>query len=376
MLEQEFHISQLIKAYLNGELNPVQEQELQAWLAASPENRELLNSLSNEQELSRNIRDFEEVDSARLWERATVLLQLNRAPKTKAYQLWPRIATVAAAVATIVFGVWFFNRNSDVINTGQAEVAYTNDLAPGKNTATITLENGEVINLDSNRNNVVVTDSVKAATNLVAATPRGGTYQLVLSDGTHVWLNAESKISFPSQFKGTERKILLDGEAYFEVAKNEKLPFVVESKGQELRVLGTHFNVNAYSDEKINKTTLLEGSVKVSLLRPLEGAGSVILQPGQQSSAEGGGIKVKNVDAESAIAWKEGLFQFERADIKTVMTQLARWYDVEVEYEGNLPEREFTGKIYRNIKASQALELLKNLQVKFRIEGRKIIVTR
>jgi transmembrane sensor len=407
-------------------------------------------------------------------------------------RLWPRIAGVAAAVAAIVFGVWFYTR--EVASSRKAprnDVAYKNDVAPGKNTATLTLANGKTINLSDAKTGVVVganklayndgtvvdpltgspnpslrggttrqphtSDEIASSQNaprndglggndrmqlLTASTPRGGQYQITLPDGTRVWLNADSKISFPAQFIGKERKILLvSGEAYFEVAtsytslpgtspslrgRRTKQSFIVESNGQEVEVLGTHFNINAYSDEGSTKTTLLEGSVRVSSsltsslrggttrqshhevatsrraprnddrnsndrnnddrskggdpgLRGDDGLGnSEVLKPGQQAvlTANTNQFKVTETNVNDAVSWKNGLFSFKDASIQTVMRQLARWYDVEVVYEGKPTNSVFTGEIYRNITAQQALKLLAYTNVKFKIEGKKIIVTK
>ncbi|TKC08615.1 FecR family protein [Pedobacter frigoris] len=285
------------------------------------------------------------------------------------YKLWPRVAVTAAAVAAIVFGIWFFNSDTGALKQVQGDVVFKNDIAPGKNTATLLLANGKVIALDTNKKSVVVTDSVKTATMLTASTPRGGTYQVILPDGTKVWLNAASSIKFPSDFKGTkQRRIELTGEAYLEVAKDKSHPFIVESDGQQVEVLGTHFNVNSYADEGAIKTTLLEGSVKVN---------DVILKPNQQSLLTGPNrIQVKDVDVTEAVAWKNGLFSFNKAPMQTVMRQIARWYNVEVEYESDdLKNKLLEGSVSRYDKVSGILNAIAQTgAAKFKIEGKKIIV--
>jgi transmembrane sensor len=324
----------------------------------------------------------------------------------KTTPIWPRVAIAAAAVVAMALCIYFFIAppRPDTSSSRTAGRDLLNDIAPGRNGATITLANGKVIPLSDQKKGVVVGESLtyndgsdvryssgtsssgslkgsqnstgpvggrSLATgsemqNLTASTGKGQNYQVTLPDGTKVWLNADSKISFPSQFNGKERKILLTGEAYFVVKHNAKQPFRVESKGQTVEDIGTEFNINAYPDESNTRTTLVEGSAKVN---------EVILKPNQQSVVKGNDIKVQAADTELAVAWKNGVFQFYRADLKTVMKALSRWYDVEVEYQGVTPEREFTGKIFKNVTASQALGLLKDLDVKFRIEGKKIIVT-
>jgi ferric-dicitrate binding protein FerR (iron transport regulator) len=294
---------------------------------------------------------------------------------TRKAKLWPRIAVAAAAVAAITLGTWLYlseitlspkaSRNDEVV---------MNDIAPGKNTATLTLADGKVINLDTNKTSVVVADSVKAMTMLTASTPRGGTYQFTLPDGTKVWLNADSKLEFPSQFSGGERKILLEGEAYFEVVHNSKQPFRVESSGQVVEDIGTAFNINAYVDEGRVKTTLVEGEARVHLTgitdKPFR-----TLTPGQQSVlTDNSRIKIETIDPSEAIAWKEGDIILD-ADIQTIMRQLSRWYDIEVIYEGKVSEEEFGGTISRNKNISEVLNVLQSTgRVRFKIEGRRVTV--
>lgn len=208
------------------------------------------------------------------------------------------------------------------------------------------------------------------------ATPRGGQYQINLPDGTKVWLNAASSLTFPQSFnKLKERHVILNGEAYFEVAKNKEQPFKVSTsadiagKAQMIEVLGTHFNVNSYDDEESTKTTLLEGSLRV-----MPGTGSFLLRPGQQSILSQHKIKVVPADTEECLAWKAGYLQFNRADIKTVMRQIARWYDVTIRYEGAIPALEFGGAIQKDLTLIQALKILNKSQIHFRIEGREVIV--
>jgi ferric-dicitrate binding protein FerR (iron transport regulator) len=218
--------------------------------------------------------------------------------------------------------------------------------------------------------------------------PRGQHYQVVLPDGSKVWLNAASSLRFPSAFTTKQRKVELNGEAYFEVAKDASKPFQVyvstlgsSQKGTLVEVLGTHFNINAYDNEQVLKTTLLEGSVKVT---PLQASGitphqSRLLLPGQQAqifsnSETQQSVKVHTVDVEAEVAWKNNLFNFHLADIKTIMRQMARWYDVEVVYEGAVPVRSFSGKINRNTNLNTVLKILEQSGIHFRVEGKRIIV--
>lgn len=308
-------------------------------------------------------------------------LNLNR----KTIKLWPRLVAAASIALAIGISIWFFSiRNQELL--GNVQVVNLKDVAPGKNTATLTLANGDVIALSDMKTGVVINGgtlayndqtvigsagSDKAGEALTASTPRGGQYQIILADGTKVWLNASTSLKFPQSFKGALNRIVeLTGEAYFEVAKDQKHPFFVKTDKQNIRVLGTHFNVNNYSDEPSIKTTLLEGSIEIS-----SNSVSKILIPGEQAIlTNNNNLKIANADLDQAVAWKNGVFQFYRADVKTVMRTLSRWYNVEVEYQGDIPEHEFTGKIFKRVSASAALNILSELGVKFKIDGQKIIV--
>jgi ferric-dicitrate binding protein FerR (iron transport regulator) len=221
-----------------------------------------------------------------------------------------------------------------------------------------------------------VTEPVDAMLYNEIRTPRGGQYQVVLSDGTHVWLNAETTLRFPVSFKGRERKVDLSGEAYFEVAKDAGRPFRVMTTGSLVEVYGTHFNVNAYADEASVRTTLLEGSVAVGAAVGGSPGKVQMLSPGQQASVKvDGSVEVDDrADTEEAIAWKNGRFQFNSADIRSIMRQIARWYDAEVVFEGH-PELHFTGQITRRDEVSRVLQMMEMTgEVRFRIEGRRIYV--
>jgi ferric-dicitrate binding protein FerR (iron transport regulator) len=281
---------------------------------------------------------------------------------------------------------------------------FKNDALPGGDKAILTLADGTKISLDSAQNGVLTrqggTKVIKIGGQLAyqtasgykpqaagelafntISTPRGGQYQVVLPDGTKVWLNAISSLRFPTTFSENERSVQLNGEAYFEVAPQHlkgrpgKVPFKVNVNGMQVEVLGTHFNVMAYPDEPVMKTTLLEGSVKVT------DGGSVMLKPGQQSSVavtgsgDPSGIQVRDVDVEEAVAWKNGFFQFNKASVADVMRQAARWYDMEVVYEGKVQHESFSGTMPRMQHLSQLLKALELTKaVKFGIEGNKIIV--
>ncbi len=307
--------------------------------------------------------------------------------------LWLRVAAAAAVLVFLSTGLYFMFNGA---NGGRNPVVYKTDIKPGSDLAILTLASGKTIVLTGAKNgelandgNAVISKAVNGEVTYHAndttnqtilafntmTTPRSGQYHLVLADGTNVWLNAESSIKYPTVFSGSERKVEITGEAYFEVAHNAAKPFRVVTNGQVVEVLGTHFNVNAYADEPFIKTTLLEGSVKIT-----QNQNMAMLIPGQQAQvnhdATNTAIKViEHADTDEATAWKNGLFQFNKASIESIMRQASRWYNVEVSYNDNKkPVKTFTGNISRNSKLSQLLQILSYTGSRFEIDGNKIIV--
>ncbi|MBX2922873.1 MAG: FecR domain-containing protein [Chitinophagaceae bacterium] len=308
--------------------------------------------------------------------------------------------TVAASIILMVgAGCYFFSLNKAKEQTEIVSVPVPQDIAPpAANRAMITLANGHKVFLDSMANgSIAVQGNIKIVKDAdgklsyqasakgegqeeiynTLYNPRGSkVIDIALADGSHVWLNAGSSLTYPVAFVGKERKVSITGEAYFEVTRNAARPFIVDRGKMSVRVLGTHFNVNAYDDETDIRVTLLEGSVKVSGTR---NTASSIIKPGEQavfSQAKGGAqIRVSDdVDVDEVMAWKNGKFQFgEKTDIQTIMRQISRWYDVEVEYKGNVTGL-IGGSISRSANVSSVLEMLeKTGEVKFKIEGKKII---
>ncbi|WP_436488705.1 FecR family protein [Chitinophaga sp. ARDCPP14] len=293
-------------------------------------------------------------------------------------------AAAAAILLLVSVGGYF-----QLTHQQQSTVADAQKVTHGYERATLTLDNGAVVQLDSTGHRtlqqggalvqqqggqLVYAPSANkdAVTYNTLRTPRGGQFKITLPDGTLVWLNAASSIRYPTVFSGQERRVEMTGEVYFEVAKNEEKPFKVSINGKaEINVLGTHFNVNGYPDERIIKTTLLEGSV--SMLIPANQP--VLLKPGQQATASQGAITVANdANIDQVMAWRFGLFNFDRANLQSVMNELSRWYDVDVRYEGQVPSRTFRGKIKRDLNLAQVLEVLQDVNIKFRMEGKTIVV--
>lgn len=389
-------LQEILNHYVNGTATPEEKRFLEAYYDHFEQRPDPVHP---------------EVEQALSQYREEVLInlhhQINPAQESVPYparvirSTWFRYVAAACIllfVTTVGAYLWTANRQQPVV-LDKEQKAKQNDLYPGGQKAMLTLADGNTIVLDYENNGTLTRQgnasvvklahgqlSYKSETNLAAptvfntlSTPKGGQYQLTLPEGTRVWLNASSSITFPTVFAGHERPVSITGEVYFEVAKDPARPFKVSVGDMKVEVLGTHFNINAYPDESTMKTTLLEGSVRVS--RSLETA---ILKPGQQSQLA---IKaatvqqqqsiqvINNTDLEQVIAWKNGYFQFHETDLRTVMRQLARWYDVEVVYEGNVPNDNFDGELPMDANALQVLRALEKTQVHFRIEGKKIIVT-
>ena len=308
-----------------------------------------------------------------------------------------RFLSVAAAVAVFcALGLLFYPKEVIVVAKNKAMVA--SDIAPGGNKAVLTLANGQKIILTDANNGTLakqagvqitktadgqlvytVLDDSRSGSKTndqfnTIETPKGGQYQVRLPDGSNVWLNAASALTYPSSFASEKpRKVDLRGEAYFEIAKDQLRPFIVKTSTQEVEVLGTHFNINSYTDEPAVKTTLIEGRVKVSAINGKDR----ILKPGQQSALTGSNMQIANIDPELAVAWKNSQFVFESDDIRYIMRMVSRWYNVEVEYVGSVPDSKFGGAVSRFENVSEVLKSLESTgRVKFKVEGKRIIVTK
>jgi ferric-dicitrate binding protein FerR (iron transport regulator) len=390
MQEVRFHA--LLEQYITDMINKEDFQELRS-LLEDPHYRDLLEkAMENEW----NTGMYEEP----MEERMGQLIEQNVLQKIEEQGIvsikqspvrWMRRIAAAAALIVLLAGSYYFL--SDRSNKGNERVTGAtgkeNDIRPGSNKAVLVLSDGRQINLETlpngliaNQGSTMVTKKQQGLVTYEASsnagigyrntliTPKGGQYHLRLVDGTDVWLNAASSMRFPAAFDSKERKVEITGEAYFEVAHDATKPFRVESRGMQVEVLGTHFNINAYENESELRTTLLQGKIKI-----IKGKRNEVLSPGEQARISTDHVKVvKNADTEEAIAWKNGIFQFRDADVKTVMRQVERWYDVEAVFEGTHSKGHFNGTIPRNIVASKLVQILNAGGIQCRIEGRKIIV--
>ncbi|AEV98744.1 anti-FecI sigma factor, FecR [Niastella koreensis GR20-10] len=388
----------LIELYLSDELGIADRGSLDTWLEASPRNRAFLENLSNREMLVEMLREYEQAKAMTPEAKATVHELIRGEGQEKPVRpirsrTWYRVAAAAMLILAVGLYVWSNKYKKDTTAVAVQEKTKTvpHDAVPGSYKARLTLADGSAIVLDSaavgklaqqGNTEVVNKDGrlayAKGSTTETEAiyntltTAKGEIYSLQLSDGSKVWLNSASSIRYPVYFNGGERRVEISGEAYFEVAHlDNNQPFKVFANGIEVRVLGTHFNINAYSDEAKIRTTLLEGLVVVS---PPGSAKVVILKPGQQAAVKGSTVElIEHVDTEQAVAWKNGYFQFSEADLKTVMHEIERWYNVEVVFEGNVPQPVFSGKLSRNANASEVLRVLEQNQVHFQIEGKKLL---
>jgi len=390
-------IDLLTQKFFTGDCTEAERLELALWIRQNPDDARIGPILENSWQDFETTLKISDKSSERI---LTEIFAENHTQtndedfletRTRISALWPKIA--AAAVVIMGFGLYFWlgGRQQEQLAASTVSNILKSDLPPGGNKAVLTLGDGSNIVLDNAGNGNLTTqgnsnvvkskngeliyrqnnkDNEAIVYNSIT-TPKGGQYHIVLPDDSKVWLNAASSLRFPTVFKGKERRVEITGEVYFEVAHHAKMPFIVEVYDTEVAVLGTHFNVMAYPDEKVLKTTLLEGSVKVSK----EGR-SAMLVPGQQARLTANGINVVNhVNLDQELAWKNGFFQFEDDNLESIMRQVSRWYDVDIAYEGSVSRERFTGRLPRNANISKVLKILSLSGLKYRIEGKTITVT-
>lgn len=390
-------LTALLEKFRTGTLNP-EEKSMLAGILRNSDDRADLEAVIDKviMEISKQAKDDDETRELIYQQIALAKEELNEPaivmnirPRIR---LWQKIAIAASVIVVLAVGGYLLlNKNDD--KPGIAEVSEEIDVkSPAINRAMIKLADGRVVYLDSAANGqLAVQDNVKLIklangkisyqsavgsgqpTELIYNTltnPRGSkVIDMALADGSHVWLNAGSSVTYPIAFTGNERKVSITGEAYFEVAHDKTKPFYVTKGNMQVQVLGTRFNVNAYDDEQEIKVTLLEGAVKVH-----KGDQIGLLKPGEQAQVAGDINVIKGVDLENVMAWKNGLFDCNGLDLATILRQAARWYDVEVVYQSKPTTEIYMGSIPRNVKLSELLKILQLSGVKFSIEGQKLIV--
>ena len=409
-MDQSQDIDRILLKYIREEGLSVEETIfLKQWLQAGEGREEMIENIKNETDwMQEGLKKMQQTPQSRVWDIVSARLEEEGhwtaataapvIPLTRPAKRWWRYlaaATVIFAVAGATFWV-LQNRTVAPANSPvQSQLAKAPDAQPGGNRAVLTLANGQQINLDSTANGVLASQGNMKVTKLadgqlaynksseekpvasafnVLSTPRAGQFSLTLPDGSQVWLNNASSLRYPVSFTGDSREVELTGEAYFEIVKDASHPFRVAihrgTRTSTVEVLGTSFNVMAYDDENAERTTLEEGSVRF-----VHDGASVLLKPEEQSVLdELGGLKtLRNVNVAEITAWKNGYFHFDHSSLETTMRQIARWYDVDVEYAGNIPPQEFMGRIQRNLPLSAVLKGLENEHVHFTLEGRKLL---
>lgn len=381
------HIQKLLTDYVSNVIAPADYEELMDYIERSREDRELYHFMDQVWNSRPVTKSFTALQSGLLYKNIINDPRFSAPPVQKNIPFYKNRYYIAAAALLFIClsaGLLFFNNYTPKPQT-QRDNLVQNNIAPGSNKATLTLEDGRKIILTDAINgrlanqagvNISKTadgqlvykisdqENKKLSYNSIE-TPRGGQYQVNLPDGTRIWMNSASVLKFPTSFAAqASRRVELSGEAYFEVAHDPKHPFRVKTAHQEVEVLGTHFNINSYTDEASTRTTLLQGRVKVN---------STLLKPGQESVLTPNSILVKPADIETTMAWKNGYFLFKNEDLPGIMRKISRWYDVEIVYPESLADKHFEGSISRFKNVAEVLrkfELTGNIH--FKIEGRRI----
>lgn len=378
--KKEFVIAALIrKELLTGELSIEENALLQEWLSV-PENQEYYQKVIDLETLKGKERFYNAVNTDAAFERIKEKLDFEDSPVISLFnyrKVW-RYAAILVFLAGISSVFFYLNKTGEP----KKEEVVVKSIEPQYNHPTLVLADGTVVSLEpkkekivskngviSNVNQVLVYD-VKALNGKVSTgensliVPVGGIYAVNLSDGTKVWLNSKSTLKYPVEFSGNTRNVTLEGEAYFEVSKDPKAPFTVKTKSGNVTVLGTHFNVSAYEEDKNFETTLAEGKVKVS-----EDNQTVVLNPGQQARSRNAGLRVVDVDPSVYTAWKDGKFYFENENLKNILTKMARWYNFNVKFEQKALEQiKFTGIVLKDEPIDHFLDIIsKSSNVKYKI---------
>jgi len=371
-------IIKLLNRYNQGQCTEQEKAWIETWYL-SQQTEPLNHSI---EELSKDLDDVEG--------------KLIRHTTFRRITLWPRIAAAASVILFISIGAYFLFHRQPLRQVAHNQIH--NDVAPGGNKAFITLSNGKKISLTDAKNGTITKEGnavikktsdgtvsyERSASDVTPrklvyntiSVPRGGQWTVLLPDGTKAILDAASSIRYPVSFPGIERKVEITGQVYFEVVHNAAKPFRVITRGQVIEDIGTKFNIEAYDDEPVVKTALLDGAVRVSIPSALSlpDRSGIVLQPGQQTLWQNNKLSESAADLDATLAWKNGYFSFTDDNVETLMRKLSRWYDIEVDYRGNLPDTKFDGEIPRNAPLSEVLKVLEVANVHFLLEGKKLTV--
>lgn len=391
MVISEKRLRYLLDGLTSGMITADEKRELYDWINRSDGDEHFRNYVSDVYHKTRTEETEHPVNWENLFDRIREKSGLRHKGKSKVFSLFSRISVAAAVSALILGSVAFYllKNGNDSSATEAVALITTEDKSDNVKTedpsqAILKTSNNEVVlrandtTFQLGGNSVSLADgqlsiATETAEEYTLITPKGTTYKIVLADGSAVWLNTDSEFTYPSLFTGTERRVKVKGEAYFEVAKDAARPFIVEADNQTIQVLGTSFNVQAYADEPQSVTTLVSGSLRVSA-----GEESVLLKPGQQTEwNEQERLKLKKkVDVSQAVAWKEDYFRFRETELKAMMRQLSRWYDVEVVYQPGLKPQYFAGVISRSNDISTVLKMIEATNdVKFSLKSKRLTVS-
>lgn len=384
------HIIQLLQSYLKGEIDPKSDKELKALFEKYPELYSLMDKLDDPEHLRQELAAYEillETDTTdrqqRILDNILTKIELKEVQgHSRMRKLYGWAVAAACLIGLVGLGLWRIATEEAVNKIDSVKLA--ENLHPGSNKATLQVDNGTRIGLAQHQVGIVMgANTITYADGSLAlsaaggkqhmmtlSTPRGGQYQIVLSDGTKVWLNADTRLRYPTKFTTQQRLVELEGEAYFEVAKAAGKPFVVLTTKEKIEVLGTHFNVYSFRQEKESKVSLLEGRVKVSVP-----AGSTkLLEPGEQARVQGDRLAVQEVPVDESIAWTNDEFMFNNEPLGTALTQLARWYDIEIKIDPSLAQIKLWGGVSRFDTFDKVLRVIKMTddKIKVQIEGRRV----
>ncbi len=374
-------IGRIIARSISGVITPDEQAVLDDWLQDDT-NRQIYTDVSNGKSLSEALYAFDGFNVDEGYRRFET--SVNATERSFRFMPWMAAAGAVALILSVSIAIYMTNHTAN----RPIEIVSENrhDIPPGRTRATLTLADGQTITLDEARDGIVIgsgeityndgnplvdVEGKNEVALLELSTPKGGTYQITLADGTKVWLNAASTLRYPSTFNADKRIVEVSGEAYFVVSKDENRPFRVVSEGQVIEVLGTEFNVETYADEGRIKTTLVEGVVQVE--NSLSNAKKKLL-PGEQSTIHGTSTDVNNVSVEPFIAWKAGMFHFKHTPFVEMMGQIERWYDVEIVYKNGIMKDTFSGKMRRDVSLLTVLDLLKVSEIGFHLDGNKLII--
>lgn len=376
----KYYIASLILKFLRGEMTPEEEEKLRLWRDASERNERLFVQACDEESQDEAMRKILSYDKDRAWRETRK--KFGHRVRRRRLTLWSGVAaSIVFIIGLVLWQPWESTEE-------RHELARVEEILPGRPMACLISATGETYRLDSvstqelaqvnaerDGDRVVFSDRETLDSTVVRYNrieiPRGGEYTVVLGDGTKVYLNAETRFRFPENFSGKERLVYLSGEAYFEVAKNAKKPFIVRCDGYDVRVLGTSFNVSAYADDDVSRTTLAEGKVEIAMKGK-----KVQLVPGQQAAVSDGQVEVKEVDVEVYTTWMQQNFRFQSENIEEIMKKLARWYNVDVFYVNpKVKDFHFTGYLPRYANIQEVLDLLSlTTNIKFTVKDKTVMV--